>query len=34
MVAQHVRLLENNHRRTSVYLARLSERDGFKVASR
>ena len=33
MVTKLVNLLENDHPRTSAYLARLSERDGFKVAT-
>ena len=33
MVVGLVGLLGNDHPRTSAYLARLSERDGFKVAS-
>ena len=33
MVVQLVKLLGNDHPRTSAYLARLSEREGFKVAS-
>lgn len=32
MVVQLVKLLENDHPRTSAYLARLSERDGYKIA--
>ena len=34
MVVQLVKLLGNDHPRTSAYLARLSEREGYKVASR
>ena len=33
MVVKLVKLIENDHPRTSAYLARLSERDGYKVAT-